>query len=165
MELNDELKALLESFKDMPTRPAGRLDSFYGRLEKLHVEYFEDKRFGEFVCGFIEWLYIDRKTDPFFTEEKSMAAHLENYAKAHGTAGGNGDMSAFYKALTNAHKCDRFVDWRFGQLMMNYLGWLQKYGIEPKEIENGDFIANLLAFSKNRDPFRTPLKLDGDVYL
>lgn len=41
-------------------------------------------------------------------------------------------LNGFYSKMTQLHKAC-FQDWRFGQLMMNFLGWVQN--------------------TKNRDPF------------
>ena len=36
----------------------------------------------------------------------------------------------FYSELTEIHKRS-FPDWRFGQLMMNFLGWVQSNKCDP----------------------------------
>lgn len=47
----------------------------------------------------------------------------------------------FYEELKNAHK--EFPDWRFGQLIYNFLNW---YGKDPFYLEEEDFISAIWAF-------------------
>lgn len=162
MEFSKEMLELLDVYKK--ARPAGRLDSFYGALQKLHEERFAGKRFGELIYEFICWLCTDRRRDPFFPEEKSMLAHLNNYAEKFGSEGEKAELGGFYEALKSIHKCNHFVDWRFGQLMVNYFGWLQGRGIEPQDMSDADFICNLAAFEQNKSPLRRPMTTDnGEV--
>ena len=52
-------------------------------------------------------------------------------------------LNSFYDILRDLHK-ECFPDWRFGQLMLNFLGWIQhNKGRDPFYIEENEMLALL----------------------
>ena len=39
-------------------------------------------------------------------------------------------LYTFYNEVMRIHM-EQFPEWRFGQLMINFLGWLQQRGVDP----------------------------------
>lgn len=60
-------------------RDPNRLYDFYKELNRIHVEYFPDWRFGQLMVNFFDWFY-DKVGDPFFPEENEMIKLLREYA-------------------------------------------------------------------------------------
>ena len=56
-------------------------------------------------------------------------------------------LDSFYEAVKNIHK-EQFPDWRFGQLMSNFFGWLyQNKSIDCFFPEENDMITYLEEFA------------------
>lgn len=54
-------------------RNLNRLYDFYRELQEIHLTYFPDWRFSQFVCNFQTWLANDKKIyDMFYIEEIPM---------------------------------------------------------------------------------------------
>jgi hypothetical protein len=55
-------------------------------------------------------------------------------------------LEEFYKQLKELHQ-KKFPDWRFGQFMINFLGWLGKKrdGFFPEEDEMAEYIKQFIA--------------------
>ena len=60
-------------------RDANRLNGFYDELKRIHIEYFPDWRFGQFMSNFFGWMFKVHKRDPFFPEEKDMLKLLMEF--------------------------------------------------------------------------------------
>ena len=58
-------------------------------------------------------------------------------------------LEQFYQQLKNEHEL-HFPDWRFGQLMVNFLGWLQQ-AVDPFFPEEDDMAEYINQFSAGLD--------------
>lgn len=61
-------------------RDANRLYSFYYELTRIHVTYFDQLRFGQFMHNFFNWVYTKKLKDIFYIEEDEMMKLLKEYA-------------------------------------------------------------------------------------
>ena len=59
-------------------RDTNRLYPFYSELTRVHITYFPDWRFGQFISNFFGWIARKGK-DPFFIEESKMLDFLHEY--------------------------------------------------------------------------------------
>ena len=62
-------------------RNPNRLYDFYGELQRVHITYFPDWRFGQFMNNFLGWIISSKGVDPFFPEEPKMLDYLHEYVK------------------------------------------------------------------------------------
>lgn len=62
-------------------RKPERLYGFYNELTRVHVEYFSDWRFGQFVSNFFSWITRTKGRDPFFMEDPVMLDLLHEYVE------------------------------------------------------------------------------------
>ena len=116
-------------------RDPNRLHKFYGELQKIQFSYFPDMNFVQFILGFI----AQYKYDPFFPEEDMILKDFEKYGKSRARFewdGMPGFNPATYDTLRDVHM-KYFPDWRFGQLLVNFLGWC---GIDPAGIDEEKFV-------------------------
>ena len=61
-------------------------------------------------------------------------------------------LDKFYDEMKEVHK-KSFPDWRFGQLMSNFLGWLYSVkGRDPFFPEEGDMIEYFKEFANGASP-------------
>lgn len=58
-------------------RDPNRLYDFYDKLRDIHMEYFPDWRFSQFMTNFLETC----KTDPFFWEEDRFLKEINNFVE------------------------------------------------------------------------------------
>lgn len=59
----------------------------------------------------------------------------------------------FYQQLTEVHR-QSFPDWRFGQLMCNFLRWIQTYKVrDPFYIEEDKMIEYLKEYVNTNTPY------------
>jgi len=54
-------------------RDPNRLYKFYAELQRIHIQYFPDLRFGQFMVNFL------KRTDPFYWEEDEFIERLRKY--------------------------------------------------------------------------------------
>lgn len=62
-------------------RSPERLDKFYDVMKELHKDKIPDWRFLQFMCNFMEWIYAEKKVDPFFVEENKCIEYLNEFFK------------------------------------------------------------------------------------
>lgn len=63
-------------------------------------------------------------------------------------------LDKFYEELNKIHK-EHFPDWRFGQLMMNFLGWVQATKGDPFFPEEAVMLGYLKEYcSGNLSPWK-----------
>lgn len=55
-------------------RNPNRLHKFYAELKRIHIQYFPDLRFGQFMMNFLN------NTDPFYWEEDEFIERLRKFA-------------------------------------------------------------------------------------
>lgn len=60
-------------------RDPNRLYKFYENLRDIHMTYFPDWRFGQFMLNFIEWYYNRYGRDIFYIEEDKMSIILDEF--------------------------------------------------------------------------------------
>lgn len=65
-------------------RKPERLNEFYDELKRMHMTYFPDWRFGQFMMNFFERVMIKEKIDPFFPEEDEMLSYLKDFCGERG---------------------------------------------------------------------------------
>ena len=103
-------------------RDPNRLYKFYSELQKIQFSYFPNKTFEEFLYEFLE--HYNR--DPFFPEEDEFLKAVEAYGKDKDRDAGDWDGHIKYDPETYDKFRDihmkAFPDWRFGQLLVNFLG-------------------------------------------
>lgn len=64
-------------------RDVNRLYGFYDELLKIHVENFQDWRFGQFIWNLESWLRENKKVyDIFYIEEKTMLHYINEFVDA-----------------------------------------------------------------------------------
>ena len=61
-------------------RKPERLYGFYSELQRIHIAYFSDLRFGQFCMSLFSWIQATKGIDPFFVEESKMLDFLHEYA-------------------------------------------------------------------------------------
>ena len=61
-------------------RDPDRLDNFYFQLREIHKTQFPDWRFGQLMSNFLEWVFSEKKRDPFFPEENEMLKYFKEFA-------------------------------------------------------------------------------------
>ena len=62
-------------------RDPNRLYPFYTELQRVHINYFPDWRFGQFMNNFLGWIMTSKGVDIFFPEESQMLDYLHEYVK------------------------------------------------------------------------------------
>lgn len=105
-------------------RDPKRLYKFYNELQKIHYEFMPKLSFLQFICGFMRW--TDR--DPFFYEEDDILKAFDKWARENPQPGEPGYAMNFYDKFRDLHL--NVPDWRFGQLMVNLIGWVRDE-VEP----------------------------------
>lgn len=60
-------------------RDPNRLYGFYAELGRIHMKYFPDWRFGQFISNFNSWIYNHKDIDIFFPEEDKMLAYIKEF--------------------------------------------------------------------------------------
>lgn len=103
-------------------RDPNRLYKFYAELEKIHSSYCSDLNFEKFIYDFLK----QYKRDPFFPEEDEYLRDVEKWAIERTQPELDGKVnfdSSTYDKFRDLHK-DYFSDWRFGQLLVNFLGYV-----------------------------------------
>lgn len=65
-------------------RNPNRLYDFYNELQKIHITFFPDWRFGQLIQNFTNWLMNEKGVDPFFPEESKMIEYLREYTESLG---------------------------------------------------------------------------------
>lgn len=61
-------------------RSPNRLFNFYNELTRVHMLYYPDWRFGQFMVNFFYWIEESKERDPFYIEEDKMIEYLREYA-------------------------------------------------------------------------------------
>lgn len=61
-------------------RDPNRLYNFYSELQRIHITYFPDWRFGQFMNNFLRFV-MNKGIDPFFVEESNILDYLHEYVK------------------------------------------------------------------------------------
>lgn len=101
-------------------RDPNRLYKFYAELQNIHSTYFPDLTFEQFIYAFLD----QYGRDPFFPEEDEYLKAVEKWAKERTQPEWDGKVkfdSSTYDKFRDLHK-EYFSDWRFGQLLVNFLG-------------------------------------------
>jgi hypothetical protein len=101
-------------------RDPNRLYKFYAELQKIQSTYCPDLTFENFNYAFLD----QYGRDPFFPEEDEYLKAVEKWAKERTQPEWDGKVkfdSATYDKFRDIHK-EYFPDWRFGQLLVNFLG-------------------------------------------
>ena len=101
-------------------RDPNRLYKFYAELQKIHSTYCLDLTFENFNYAFLD----QYGRDPFFPEEDEYLKAVEKWAMERTQPEWDGKVnfdSATYDKFRDLHK-DYFPDWRYGQLLVNFLG-------------------------------------------
>lgn len=101
-------------------RIPNRLYDFYSELQKLHSTYCPDLTFEKFNYEFLK--QYDR--DPFFPEEDEYLKAVEKWATKRTQPERDGKLKfepSTYDKFRDLHR-DFFPDWRYGQLLVNFLG-------------------------------------------
>lgn len=57
-------------------RNPDRLHTFYDEIKRIHIQYFSDYRFGQFVLNFLSNI----ETDPYYWEEEKFLEEIKKYA-------------------------------------------------------------------------------------
>lgn len=65
-------------------REPNKLYNFYGELQKIHIIFFPDWRFGQLMLNFFHWLTNEKGIDVFFPEEDKMIEYLREYTESLG---------------------------------------------------------------------------------
>ncbi len=65
-------------------REPNRLYNFYRELQKIHITFFPDWRFGQLMLNFFHWLTNEKGIDVFFPEEDMMIEYLREYTESLG---------------------------------------------------------------------------------
>ena len=65
-------------------RESNRLYNFYSELQKIHITFFPDWRFGQLMSNFFGWLVSEKDIDIFFPEEDKMIEYLKEYTESFG---------------------------------------------------------------------------------
>ena len=60
-------------------RNPNRLYNFYENLRDIHMAYFPDWRFGQFISNFVDWCYTTYRKDIFFVEDDKMSELFKEY--------------------------------------------------------------------------------------
>lgn len=64
-------------------RDKDRLYNFYSELMRIHMAYFPDWRFGQFIWNLESWLRENKKVyDIFYIEEKAMLRYIDEFVEA-----------------------------------------------------------------------------------
>jgi len=101
-------------------RNPDRLYKFYSELQQIQATYCPDLTFEKFILEFLK----QYKRDPFFPEEDEFLKAVEKWATKRTQPEWDGNVnftSDTYDKFRDLHK-DYFSDWRFGQLLVNFLG-------------------------------------------
>ena len=61
-------------------RDPNRLYVFYEEFRRIHMEYFNDLRFGQFIDNLRYWLSDKKGVDIFWPEETALLNYLREYA-------------------------------------------------------------------------------------
>lgn len=56
-------------------RNPDRLHMFYDEIKRIHIQYFSDYRFGQFVLNFLSNI----ETDPYYWEEEKFLEEIKKY--------------------------------------------------------------------------------------
>ena len=63
-------------------RDVNRLYGFYNELMKIHMENFQDWRFGQLVINLERWLQVHKDIDDmFFIEENEMLIYINEFVE------------------------------------------------------------------------------------
>lgn len=65
-------------------REQNRLYNFYSELQKIHIIFFPDWRFGQLMSNFLNWLKNEKDVDIFFPEEEKIIGYLREYTECFG---------------------------------------------------------------------------------
>lgn len=128
-------------------RDPKRLYGFYDKLQKIQVTYFPDVNFVKFILGFLD----QHDRDPFFPEEDEFLKYVTEYAKSRTAPEWDGTLKydpATYETMRDIH-INCFPDWRFGQLLVNFLGCVECTRFHLTEER---FVNYLKQFSKGQRP-------------
>lgn len=60
-------------------RDPNRLYKFYENLRDIHITYFPDWRFGQFIYNFENWYLHSYQNDIFFIEDDKMSELFTEY--------------------------------------------------------------------------------------
>ena len=60
-------------------RDPNRLYDFYENLRNIHMTYFPDWRFGQFIYNFQNWYLLSHKKDVFYIEDDKMMKTIREY--------------------------------------------------------------------------------------
>lgn len=60
-------------------RDPNRLYDFYENLRNIHMTYFPDWRFGQFIYNFENWYLHSYQKDIFFIEDDKMSELFKEY--------------------------------------------------------------------------------------
>lgn len=118
-------------------RNPNRLYKFYEELEKIHCEFMPNLTFLQFVCGFMGW----SERDPFFYEDDEILEAFRKWANDYPQPGEIGYSSDTYTKMRDLHF--NVPDWRFGQLMVNLIGWVREGAGDYEVIEDAKFIESV----------------------
>lgn len=119
-------------------RDPNRLYKFYEELERIHCEFEPSLTFLQFVCGFMAWT----QRDPFFYEDDDILEAFKKWANENPHPGREMYNVAVYTKLRDLHF--NVPDWRFGQLMVNLIGWVKEADRQEVErIDDSEFLENV----------------------
>lgn len=105
-------------------RDPNRLYKFYTELRKIHTTYCPDLTFENFNYDFLK----QYGRDPFFPEEDEYLKAVEEWAECRTKPEWDGNVKfdpATYNKFRDLHR-EFFPDWRFGQLLVNFLGCISE---------------------------------------
>lgn len=103
-------------------RNPDRLYKFYAELKRIQSNHCPDLTFEQFIYDFVSQC----KRDPFFPEEDEFLKDIEKWANERKQPECDGNLkfdSDTYDKFRDLHK-GFFPDWRFGQMIVNFFGWI-----------------------------------------
>lgn len=65
-------------------REPKRLYNFYFELQKNHIAFFPDLRFGQLMSNFFTWIMDNKGIDIYFLEEEKIIEYLKKYVERFG---------------------------------------------------------------------------------
>lgn len=60
-------------------RNPNRLYDFYKEIQRIHITYFPDWRFGQFCSNLFAWMSNEKYIDCFYPEESEMINYIEEF--------------------------------------------------------------------------------------
>ncbi len=128
-------------------RNPDRLNKFYEELQKIHSSNFPDMDFLKFILAFLD----QYARDPFFPEEDEILMSIREYADGRKAEDWDGNLKydpATYDKMRDIHM-KAFPDWRFGQLLINFLGCVT---CTRTQLTEANFVKYLEQFAHGERP-------------